>query len=90
MKRSILIHALAIPEMMYAFDCICDDDKKTPNDYTDTEIVKEAEYRLMTYFEDGLTNYDDMRLCDDPECRKFAQYDIKMLKAFIKKYKTTI
>jgi hypothetical protein len=37
MRRSIVIHALAIPEMMYAFDCICADDKKQPNDYTDIE-----------------------------------------------------
>jgi len=88
MRRSILIHALAIPEMMYAFDCICADDKKTPDEYTDMEIVSEAEYRLMTYFENGHVNNDEMRLSDDQECKKIAQNDIKMLKAFVKKYKT--
>jgi hypothetical protein len=88
MRRSILIHALAIPEMMYAFDCICADDKKTPDDYTDIEIVSEAEYRLMTYFENGHANNDEMRLSDDQECKKIAQNDIKMLKSFIKRYKT--
>jgi hypothetical protein len=88
MRRPIVSHALAIPEMMYAFDCICGDDKKTPDDYTDTEIVSEAEYRLITYFEDGHVNNDEMRLSDDQECKKIAQNNIKMLKAFIKKYKT--
>ena len=75
--------------MQFAFECICADDKKEPEDYTDEEIVSEAEYRLSTYFEDGHINSDEMRLGDDREANKIARKDIKMLKAFIKKYKTT-
>ncbi len=74
--------------MQFAFECICADDKKEPEDYTDEEIVSEAEYRLSTYFEDGHINSDEMRMGDDLEMSKIARKDIKMLKAFIKKYKT--
>ena len=87
--RAIVKAATAIPEMQFAFECICADDNKEPEDYTDAEIVSEAEYRLSTYFEDGHINSDEMRLGDDREANKIARKDIKMLKAFIKKYKTT-
>jgi len=88
--RPIVNQALAIPEMQFAFECICADDKKEPTDYTDAEIVSEAEYRLSTYFEDGHINNDEMRLGDDPESNEIAKKDIRLLKAFIKKYKTSI
>lgn len=87
--RAIVKAATAIPEMQFAFECICADDKKNPEDYTDEEIVSEAEYRLSTYFEEGHINSDEMRMGDDPEMNKTAKKDIRMLKAFIKKYKTT-
>lgn len=86
--RAIVKAAEAILEMQFGFECICADDNKEPEDYTDEEIVSEAEYRLSTYFEDGHMNNDEMRLGDDPESNKIARKDIRMLKAFIKKYKT--
>jgi hypothetical protein len=86
--RDIIKAALAIPEMQFAFECLCTDDKKEPNDYTDSEVVAEAEYRLYTYFEHGHIN-NDMRLgLESAEGKKVAQKDVRMLKAFIKKYKT--
>ena len=85
--RDIIKAATAIPEMQFAFECICTDDKKEPNDYTDSEVVAEAEYRLYTYFEHGHIN-NDMRLgLESAEGKKVAQKDVRMLKAFIKKYK---
>jgi hypothetical protein len=85
--RDIIKAALAIPEMQFAFECLCTDDKKEPNDYTDSEVVAEAEYRLYTYFENGHIN-NDMRLGRDGDFgKKTAQKDVRMLKAFIKKYK---
>lgn len=86
--RKIVQDALNIDEMVFAFECICPDDNKNPEDYTDTELVNEAEYRLFTYYESGHINNDDMRLGDDPMSRKQAQTDIRKLKSFIKKYKT--
>jgi len=88
--RKIVKDALNISEMEYAFECIGTDDKKNPDDYTDEEIVNEAEYRLFTYFEDGHANNDDMRLSDDAESRAIARKDIRQLTAFIKRYKTTL
>ena len=86
--RQIVKDALAINEMDFAFDCICPSDGKEPEDYTDEELVSEAEYRLYTFFERGHVNNDDMRLSHDPDCRKSARTDIRKLRAFIKKYKT--
>jgi hypothetical protein len=86
--RKIVKAALAIPEMQFAFECICADDKKQPEDYSDAEIVTEAEYRLSSYFEKGHHN-NDMLLGDDgDESLETALQDVRMLKAFIKKYKT--
>lgn len=86
--RPIVKDALNIDEMVFAFECICPSDNKNPEDYTDHELVEEAEYRLFTYFEDGHNNNDYMRLGDEPEARKQARDDIRKLRAFIKKYKT--
>jgi acetoacetate decarboxylase len=86
--KQIVKDALKIDEMIFAFECICPDDGKNPEDYTDEELVTEAEYRLYTYFESGHMNNDEMRLGNDPEARKQARTDIRKLRAFIKKYKT--
>lgn len=86
--RAIVKAALNIPEMIFAFETICEDDKKEPSDYTDEEIVSEAEYRLMTYFESGHIN-NDMRVDDEGVGQKVAVKDIRMLIAFLKKFKTS-
>ena len=85
--RAIVKAALNIPEMIFAFETICEDDKKQPEDYSDEEIVSEAEYRLSTYFESGHIN-DDMRTDDEGVGQKVALKDIRMLIAFLKKFKT--
>ena len=85
--RAIVKAALNIPEMIFAFETICEDDKKEPSDYSDEEIVSEAEYRLSTYFESGHIN-DDMRTDDEGVGQKVALKDIRMLIAFLKKFKT--
>lgn len=87
--RQIVEDAKKIPEMVFAFECICQDDAKEPTDFSDNELVAEAEYRLYTYFENGHIN-NDMRLGRaTAEGKKIAQKDVRLLKAFIKKYKTT-
>ena len=91
--RAIVKDAEAIPEMDLAFEMMCADEAEelnhpvSPEDWSDQKIVDEAEYRLSTYFDFDNSNCD-MRLSKDPESRKFARTDIRMLKAFIKKYKT--
>ena len=89
-NRKIVQDALKISEMDYALECICTDDRKDPNDsfYSDNWYVDEAMYRLSTYFEDGHINNDEMRLGEDASDRAVARKDIKMLRAFIKKYRT--
>ena len=92
--RPIVKAALAIPEMQFAFECICADDSRkqgkevSPEDYCDEVIVSEAEYRLSTYFEYGHINNDMRNGEEGAEGKKIAQKDVRMLKAFIKKHKT--
>ena len=92
--RAIVKAALAIPEMQFGFECICADDNKEPEDYTDEAIVSEAEYRLSTYFEDGHINNDEMRLgaTGDPIVDKVVDeflstrnLDLLTLKIFVKR-----
>ena len=86
--RQIVEDAKKIPEMIFAFECICQDDNKEPEDYSDAEIVAEAEYRLYTYFEDGHINNDMRKGEEGKEGKQIAKKDVKLLKAFITKYKT--
>ena len=51
--REITKAALTIPEMEYAFEIICADSRKEPDEFSDQEIVDEAEYRLSNFFENG-------------------------------------
>lgn len=85
-RRQIVVDALKIPELAYQLDLNCTDDKCEPDAYDDETIIAEAKYRLDTYFEDGHANNDDMRLSENANERAIARKDIKMLKAFIKKY----
>jgi hypothetical protein len=86
--RAIVKTALAIPEMEYAFELICSDNKKEPEEFTDQEIVDEAEYRLHTFYEEGHDNNEARLGGFDKEEKSAALKNVRMLKTFIKKYKT--
>jgi len=86
--REIVKAALAIPEMEYAFEIICADSRKEPDEFTDQEIVDEAEYRLSCFFESGHDN-NEARLGEfGKEEKSAASKNVRMIKAFLKKYKT--
>jgi len=88
--KQIIKSALAIDELAYDLENISTDDKKQIEDYTDLEIVKEAEYVLSTFYESGHINGDalagEFDHTDDPHGRKWARGEVRKLKAFIKKY----
>lgn len=88
--RAILKAAGKIGELAYTLDNISSDDGKEWADYTDAEIVNEAEYVLHTFFEDG--HYNGQALSGDLEDgeydQKWARGEVRKLKALIKKYKT--
>ena len=86
--RAIVKAALAIPEMEYAFELIGPDNNKEPEEFTEQEIVDEAEYRLHTFHEDGHDNNEARLGRFDKEEKSMALKNVRMLKAFIKKYKT--
>jgi|DEB0MinimDraft_3_1074331.scaffolds.fasta_scaffold104301_2 DNA primase len=88
--RAILKAASKINELSYTLDNISADDGKEWDDYTDAEIVDEAEYVLHTFYEDG--HYNGQALSGENEDgeydQKWARGEVRKLKSLIKKYKT--
>jgi hypothetical protein len=87
--RAIIKAALAIDELAYDLENISADDGKQIEDYTDAEIVKEAEYVLSLFIDPYEThwNAEDLRGENGPEQRVWARGQVRKLKAFIKKFK---
>ena len=86
--RAIIKSALAIDELKNDLVNIATDDKKEIDQYTDAEILKEAKY-VLEMFLDGTNphwNYEDLQGENGPEQQKWAQGEVRKLKAFIKKY----
>jgi hypothetical protein len=85
--RAIIKAALAIRELHQTLLNISDDDGKEIEDYTDAEIVAEAEYVLSTYFENGHFNYDLLIGEFSPGEQRIAKQDVRKLRSLIAKYK---
>ena len=86
--RAIIKSALAIDELQNDLENIASDDKKEIDQYTDAEILVEAKY-VLEMFLDGTNphwNNEDFRGLNGPEQQKWAQGEVRKLKAFIKKY----
>jgi hypothetical protein len=86
--RAIIRSALAIDELKNDLENIATDDKKEIDQYTDAEILVEAKY-VLEMFLDGTNphwNYEDLQGENGPEQQKWAQGEVRKLKAFIKKY----
>ena len=86
--RAIIKSALAIDELQNDLENIATDDKKEIDQYTDAEILVEAKY-VLEMFLDGTNphwNHEDLLGENGPEQQKWAQGEVRKLKAFIKKY----
>jgi hypothetical protein len=86
--RAIIKSAMAISELAYDLDNISTDDKKKIEDYSDEEILREARYVLGLFTDPDEThwNAEDLRGDNGAEQQKWARGEVRMLKAFIKKY----
>ena len=86
--RAIIKAALAIDELAYDLENISADDKKQVEDYTDAEVVKEAEYVLSLFVDPNEThwNAEDLRGDNGPKQKVWASGQVRKLKAFIKKF----
>lgn len=86
--RSIIKSALAIDELKNDLENIALDDKKEIDQYTDKEILAEAKYVLQMFLNGANAhwNYEDLQGENGPEQQKWAQGEVRKLKAFIKKY----
>ena len=87
--RAIIKAALAIDELAYNLENISADDGKQIEDYTDVEIVKEAEYVLSLFVDPNEShwNAEDLRGENGPKQKVWAKGQVRKLNAFIKKYK---
>jgi hypothetical protein len=85
--KAIVKTALSIDALRRDFENICVDDRKEISDYTNDEIVSEAEYVLSTYFESGHGNNDALNGEYGSDEERVAKQDVRRLKALIKKYK---
>ena len=89
MKRSILKDIERSDELMYSLGNISHDDGKEIGDYTDAEIVKEAEWVLSCFYEGG-TNCNDDFTDPSSEAHGWAVKNVRALKKIIAKYKTVV
>ena len=87
--RAIIKAACNIDELYATLEGISTDDGKEIEDYTDAEIVHEAEYVLSTFYEAGHINGDALSgdLEDEPYDQKWARGEVRKLNALIKKFK---
>ena len=86
--RAIIKSALAIDELKNDLENISADDKKEIDQYTDQEILVEAKH-VLEMFLDGNNphwNYEDLQGENGSVQQKWAQGEVRKLKAFIKKY----
>jgi len=85
--KEILKAAQNSYELWTTLENISSDDKKKIEEYTDREIVHEAEYVLSTFFEGGHANNDELigeyEWSDPVQARK----EVRALRRLIKKYK---
>jgi hypothetical protein len=86
--RSIIKSAMAIDELAYTLDNISADDKKNIEDYTDSEILHEANYVLSLFISphESHWNAEDLRGENGLTQQKWAKAQVSKLQSFIKKY----
>ena len=87
--RALVRDALKCDELNYHLrEIIGVDDGKSPEEYTDAEIIGEAKYVLESYFIEGAINNDMLTndFGDRVEEQKLAEKEVRQLKRFIKKY----
>jgi hypothetical protein len=85
--RQIVKDAINIPEFSHVLhNVIGVDDNKTPEEYSDRELISEARYILSCFGERGHLLNDLLNGDDGPEEQKYASQNVKMLRAFIAKH----
>lgn len=85
-KRQILSDIERSDELMYVLGNISQDDGKEISDYSDAELIHEAEYVLSCFYEGGHDNNDALTDRDN-EAHNWAMKNVRELKKLIAKYK---
>jgi hypothetical protein len=88
MTNKLLIAALNIDELAHSLNNIATDDKREIASYTEAEILTEARY-VLEMFLDGTNphwNYEDLQGENGPVQQKWAQGEVRKLKALIAKF----
>tara|TARA_R100000697_G_scaffold45810_1_gene58923 strand:+ start:323 stop:598 length:276 start_codon:yes stop_codon:yes gene_type:complete len=85
-RRQLVEDACKCTELNHFLDIISTDDNKEIDDYTDAEIIAEAQYVSSLYTEGGTAQSE----CLSGDCGKISQRnarrELKELKWFLKKH----
>jgi len=85
--RQIVKDMLKCEELAHVFNNqLCVDDNKTPDEYTDHEIIDEAKYQLSLYYESGTTNNEMFMGEWSKDEQKQAKREVQQIKRFLAKY----
>lgn len=90
-QRPIVKDLLKCHELSYHFEHVIGvDDKKTPDQYTDEEIIAEALFVLERYDpSQGWTQGEEIT-SDDPQIRQNAITERNQIRSFLKKWAKTV
>ena len=89
MNRPILKDIERSDELMYVLGNISQDDGKAISDYTDAELIHEAEYVLSCFYEGGHDNNEALTDRSN-EAHGWATKNVRALNKIITKYKTAV
>lgn len=85
--RKIVKDMLKCGELCHVFNNqLCVDDQKTPDEYSDQDIIDEAKYQLSLYYESGTTNNEMFTGEWSAEEQAQAKREVQQIKRFLAKY----
>jgi len=84
--RTLVLDALKCSELEHSLDIISTDDGKRIEDYTNAEIITEAQYVIGLFTEGGTAQSESLSGDCGKESQRNARRELRELKAFLKKH----
>ncbi len=84
--KNYIKDALKIDELNYDLQNISSSDNKEVEEYTQKEVIDEAEYVLSCFYEGGHSLNEDLN-SENKKIKEEAEKQTKQLKKYIDKYK---
>ena len=84
--RQLVTDATKCTELNHFLEIISTDDNKEIDDYTDAEIIAEAQYVIGLYTEGGTAQSESLSGDCGKQSQRNARRELKELKWFLKKH----